>query len=147
VIARRVRGNTGVRFTRCRTNRGRIVQSRFILSPTKFLVRIEVILCDRCHQPEGAEGETTEPAVDQSSVEATRPPGEGEGAAGAGAGAAGGAGAGEEEGGPFTSLRFNSLRRGQLAGTCHGFSAQWQMGQIPMPAMARSQRVLIPFIE
>ncbi len=86
---------------------------------------------------EGAEPEPVEPSGGPV-ADAARPPGEGSGA-GAGAEDAG-AGAGEgAEGGPLTNLRFNSLRRGQFAGTFQGFLALWQIGQMPVPARAQVQ--------
>ncbi len=41
-----------------RTNRGRIFQSIFVPSPTKFLVRVKVILSDRRHQTQGSRRRT-----------------------------------------------------------------------------------------
>ena len=82
-------------------------------------------------RPEGAEPEAG------TSVEAIRPLGEEEAGAGAGVGELAGAGAGLG-GGPATNLRLRSFRRGQLEGTCQGFSARWQIGQMPVPARARS---------
>ena len=92
-------------------------------------------------RPEGATSLGADP-----SAEATRPPGVEEVSVGAGVGEPAGAGVGGLAG-LLTSLRLRSLSRGQLAGTCQGFSAQWQMGQIPLPAMALSQRVLMDFTE
>jgi len=73
-------------------------------------------------RPEGVVPDQPETGV---SADATRPPGDAAGgdAAGAGAGEAAEAGAGVVQG-PFTSFRLRSFNRGQLAGTCHGFSAQ-----------------------
>ncbi len=78
-------------------------------------------------------------------ADAACPPGEG---AGAGAGAKdAGAGAGEgAEGGLLTNLRFNSFRKGQFAGTCQGFLARWQIGQMTVPARAQVHQVLMPFL-
>ncbi len=91
-------------------------------------------------KPEGAEPEA------ETSVEAIRPPGEVEAGAGAEVGELAGAGAGCG-GGPATNLRIRSFRRGQLVGTCQGFSAGWQIGQMPVPARARSHRVLTALME
>ena len=95
-------------------------------------------------RPDGVEPEPVEPSGEPF-ADAARPPGEG---AGAGARAEdAGAGAGEgAEGGPLTNLRFNSFRRRQFAGTCQGFLAWWQIGQMPVPARARVHRVLMPFL-
>ena len=64
-----------------------------------------------------------EPLDTGVSADATRPPGEAARGDAAGAGESAEAGAGAV-GGPFTSLRLRSYNRGQLAGTCHGFSAR-----------------------
>ncbi len=95
-------------------------------------------------RPEGAEPEPVE-QLGGPVADAAHPPGEG---ARAGAGAKDArAGAGEvAEGGPLTNLRFNSFRRGQFAGTCQGFLAQWHIGQMPIPARAQVHQVLMPFL-
>jgi hypothetical protein len=89
---------------------------------------------------EGAEPEA------ESSVEAIGPPGEVEAGAEAGVGELAGAGAGCG-GGLATNLRLRYFKRGQLVGTCQGVSARWQVGQMPIPAIARSHQVLTTLME
>ena len=82
----------------------------------------------------------------RASVKAMHPPGKGKEvvAPGAGAGGPSGEETGAEGGGPLTSIRLSSFSKGQLAWTYHGLSGLWQMGQIPLPAIAQVHQYLIP---
>ena len=134
----RVGSNAVVRFTRSRIHR----EENTVLnpSPMKFRIGVAFLICHQCHETRRCR--TRGGNVRRSNS----PPGEEEAGAGAGVGELAGAGAGCG-GGPATNLRLRSLRRGQLVGTCQGFSARWQIGKMPVPARARSHRVLTTLME
>ena len=122
VTGQRVKRNGWVRFIG-RTKRGTKIQTTIVARPAKHILVQAVFIFFNCSCETRGSGTR---ATGDRSVRGcdTPPPGEAakEDAAGAEAGEAAEAGAGVV-GGPFTSFRFRVLQRGQLAGTCHSFSA------------------------
>jgi hypothetical protein len=46
----------------------------------------------------------------------------------------------------MNKIALSSFSKEQFKGTCHGFSVHWQIGHMPVPAIARTQLILMPFV-
>ncbi len=139
VVARQVKDNRVVRFMR--GGGGSIIRhSIFLPVPMEIVVRF-IFFCECCktRKSRARASGTNRQIICQRGT----PP---KGWVRSGSRRNRGRRGGEGEGGPFTNLRFSSLRRGQLAGTYHGFSARWQIGQMPVPTRAWVHRVLMLFL-